>query len=202
MKIEGSQFVLRPYRAGDEASLVRHANNRDIWRNLADMFPHPYTMESAKEWVQLNVNHPIAHFSLAITIDDEVVGGIGVTAKDDVYSKTAEVGYWLSEDHWGRGIATEALGLIVEHAFNEFGLARLEAGVFAWNPKSGGVLENNVFTLKPGSRTEFSRTVNSSTSCSTRASHSAMFFHRIERLCYDSRLDHSRMRGRRSSCLN
>ncbi len=148
MIMEGSQFTLRPYRHGDETSLVRHANNRNVSRNLADLFPYPYTMESAKEWVALNVNNPITHLSLAIAIEDEVVGGIGLTAKDDVFAQTAEVGYWLSEEHWGRGIATEALGLVVQHAFNDLGLARLEAGVFAWNPKSARVLEKNGFTLE------------------------------------------------------
>jgi len=146
--IEGSQFTLRPYRAGDEAALIHHADNRNVWRNLADMFPHPYTMEAAEEWVRRNVSDPISHLSLAIAIEDEVVGGIGVMAKDDVYVRTAEVGYWLSEAHWGRGIATEAVGLVVEHAFSDLGLARLEAGVFAWNPASARVLEKNGFTLE------------------------------------------------------
>jgi RimJ/RimL family protein N-acetyltransferase len=148
MIIEGSQFTLRAYREGDEPSLVKHANNRNVWRNLADLFPHPYTIEAAKEWVQRNVNEPIPHATLAIAINDEVVGGIGLMAKDDVYARTAEVGYWLSEAHWGRGIATEAVGLIVRYAFDELNLARLEAGVFAWNPASARVLEKNGFTLE------------------------------------------------------
>ena len=148
MIIAGSQFMLRAYRVGDEPALVRHANNRNVWRNLADMFPHPYTPDAAREWVQRNVNDPIPHLSLAIAVDDEVVGGIGVMQKDDVYARTAEVGYWLSESYWGRGIATEALGLIVDHAFSNLGLARLEAGVFAWNPASARVLEKNGFTLE------------------------------------------------------
>lgn len=148
MIIEGSQFTLRPYRVGDETALVRHGNNRNVWRNLADMFPHPYTMKAAQDWVQRNVNDGIPHLSLAITVNDEVVGGIGVMAKDDVYSRTAELGYWLGVDYWGRGIATEAVELVVQHAFNVLKLARLEAGVFAWNPASARVLEKNGFILE------------------------------------------------------
>jgi len=148
MIIEGSRVTLRSYRVGDETALVRHADNRNVWRNLAEVFPHPYTMEAAREWIRRNLDNAVPHLSLAITIEDEVVGGIGVMAKDDVYVRTAEVGYWLSEDYWGRGIATEAVALVVEYAFGQLKLARLEAGVFAWNPASARVLEKNGFTLE------------------------------------------------------
>jgi RimJ/RimL family protein N-acetyltransferase len=148
MIIEGSQFILRPYRVGDEAALVRHADNWNVWRNLAEVFPHPYTMKAAKDWIQRNLDDAVPHLSLAITVDDEVVGGIGVMAKNDVYVRMGEVGYWLSEAYWGRGIATEAVGLVVRYAFDELKLARLEAGVFDWNPASARVLEKNGFTLE------------------------------------------------------
>jgi RimJ/RimL family protein N-acetyltransferase len=145
--IEGTRFVLRPHRPGDEASLARHANNRKIWRNLRDGFPHPYTLEAAKDWIRQSVEAPAPYLTSAIVVDDEVIGGIGLVAREDVYSHTAEVGYWLSEAYWGRGIATEAVCLIVRHAFDELHLARLEAGVFAWNPASARVLEKNGFRL-------------------------------------------------------
>jgi [ribosomal protein S5]-alanine N-acetyltransferase len=146
--ITGSQFKLRPFREGDEPALVRHADNRNVWRNLADLFPHPYTFEAAEAWVRLNIDTPIDHLSLAIAVDDEVVGAIGLTAKDDVHRKTAEIGYWLSEAYWGRGIASEAVGLIVEYGFQALDLARIEAAVFPWNPASARVLEKNGFAFE------------------------------------------------------
>ena len=79
--------------------------------------------------------------NFAIVVDGEAVGGVGLQLKSDVYRKTAEVGYWLGEAVWGRGVATAALRTITEYAFAHFDLCRLEAGVFAWNPASMRVLE-------------------------------------------------------------
>lgn len=105
-------------------------------------------MEAAVDWVRQTVEEPIPYLTHAIVADSEVIGGAGLIAKKDVYSRTAEVGYWLSEEYWGRGIATEAVGHIVRHAFDTLKLARLEAGVFAWNPASARVLEKNGFRLE------------------------------------------------------
>ncbi|MBI2826578.1 MAG: GNAT family N-acetyltransferase [Planctomycetia bacterium] len=147
MRIELPQGHLRPWRLDDADALVRHANNRHIWQNLRDAFPHPYTAEDADRWLPTAVgNNPPTSF--AIVIGDEPVGGIGIVPKDDVYRRSAELGYWLSEEHWGRGITTDAVRAIVDYAFATFDLCRLYAGVFDWNPASARVLEKAGFTFE------------------------------------------------------
>lgn len=148
IEIQGRNCILRPWRAGDEPSLVRHANNRKIWRNLRDLFPHPYTSEDARRWIALCLDAPEPPTNLAIAVEGEAAGGIGLVRQTDVARHTAEVGYWLGESLWGRGIATEALKLMVEYAFNTFDLVRLEAGVFEWNPASARVLEKAGFNFE------------------------------------------------------
>jgi [ribosomal protein S5]-alanine N-acetyltransferase len=85
------------------------------------------------------VESPVANF--AIVVSDEAIGGIGLTLGDDVFRRSAEIGYWLGEPFCGRGIATEAVGAVTEYAFQYFDVCRLEAGVFEWNPASMRVLE-------------------------------------------------------------
>lgn len=139
--------TLRPWRRGDETSLSRHANNRAVWRNLRDIFPHPYTVADARAWVRTaSVADPPTE--LAIDVDGEAVGGIGVQLKRDIHRRTAEIGYWLAEPLWNRGIATEAVRGMTDHAFAVFDLVRIEALVFEWNPASARVLEKAGYTLE------------------------------------------------------
>lgn len=147
MIMKGEGFVVRPWRPGDEAALVRHANSRAVWRNLLGGFPHPYRMEDAIWWVReaQAFRAPMEHF--AIEVNGEAAGGVGLKRLDDtVFLRTREMGYWLGEAHWGKGVMTRAVGLFAAYAFDAFNLARLEAGVFAWNPASARVLEKNDFT--------------------------------------------------------
>jgi len=135
-----SKSVLRAWKPGDEPSLVRHANSRAIWRNLRDAFPHPYTLADARLWIETaNPSEPITNF--AIVIDRAAVGGIGLVLKEDVFRRSAEIGYWLGEEFWGRGIVTEAVSAVTNYAFDTFDLCRVFAGVFEWNPASMRVLE-------------------------------------------------------------
>lgn len=138
-------FTLREWRKGDVESLVRHANNIKIWRNLHDAFPHPYTRADAEIWIQQTSLMPPGVI-YAIVVDGEAVGGIGITPMKYEHRRTAAIGYWLSESYWGRGIATEALRAMTELAFDTFDLARLEAFVFEWNIASTRVLEKAGYT--------------------------------------------------------
>lgn len=141
MHIECARFVLRPWRPGDEAALVRHANNRRVWRNLMDRFPHPYTARDADEWVARVQGEEGPPRSFAIVLDGEPIGGIGIERREDVSRRVAEIGYWLGESHWGNGYATEAVRELTRYAFATFDIDRLEAGVFGWNGASCRVLE-------------------------------------------------------------
>lgn len=157
MRLSTKQCIIRDWRRSDEASLLREANNHAVWRNVKDVFPHPYTAEDADRWFTLLENMDEAtHW--AIEIDGEAVGGIGVTLRQDVYAHSAEIGYWLGETYWGRGIATEAMRAVVPYAMKRYDLLRLEAPVFAWNPASARVLEKCGFAregvLRSGARKE------------------------------------------------
>src|SRR5688572_17091568 len=110
---------LRPFRSGDEADLVRHANNPNVAQHLRERFPQPYTWRAAEEWIAATKTES-PPLNLAITVDDRVVGGIGVMPGPDSRRVSAEVGYWLGESQWGRGIATAALALIMRYAFQTF----------------------------------------------------------------------------------
>src|SRR3989442_14576983 len=132
MELKLTRCTLRPWRVGDEASLVRNANNRRVWRNLSRL-PHPYTTADAHAWIaRASAQSPVTDF--AITVDGEAVGGIGVELGREVFHRSAEIGYWLGEAHWGRGIATEAVRALTEYAFGTFDLCRLQAGRFGGDP--------------------------------------------------------------------
>ncbi len=146
IEIRGDGFLLRPWRKGDEASLVECANNRKVWLNLTDRFPHPYTPGHAAEWIRGQRGRAADHF--AIDVDEQAIGAIGFERGFDVHARTATIGYWLGEAYWGRGIATAALQLVTDHAFANFELDRLEASVFEWNPASRRVLEKAGYELE------------------------------------------------------
>ena len=148
MELVGRKCVLRPLRAEDAASLAAHANNRNIWINVTDYFPHPYSLEDARNFIAIRLarENPVETF--AITVGAEPVGIIGTRAGVDVHRRTAEAGYWLAEPYWGRGIVTEALALVTQYAFQHFELDRIEAHVFGWNPASARVLEKVGYTFE------------------------------------------------------
>jgi RimJ/RimL family protein N-acetyltransferase len=138
---------VRSWEWRDRESLVRHANNRKVWINLRDRFPHPYTQADARNWLDMVVGiTPETNF--AIVLDDEAVGGVGFTVQNDVGYRSAEIGYWLGEEFWGRGIATEALKAVTEYAFANYDLCRLYAHVFDWNPASARVLEKACYQFE------------------------------------------------------
>jgi ribosomal-protein-alanine N-acetyltransferase len=132
--------ALRPWLPADIPSLVANANNRNVWRNLADVFPHPYTEEDAEEWLRVAGN-PGRNLIFAIERDGLAVGGIGARAGAGIFARTAHFGYWLGEGHWGRGLATAAGRAMLDYLAADARFVRLEAPVFEWNPASMRVLE-------------------------------------------------------------
>jgi len=141
MELQGTGFIIRGWKTGDEISLQKHADNPNISCFLLDRFPSPYTMEAAVWWVDGLIGQPEPLLNFAIAIDDQVIGGIGLEPREDVYRKTALLGYWLSEELWGKGIITEAVKLITQYAFEHLDIIRIQAGVLSKNPASMRVLE-------------------------------------------------------------
>ena len=138
---------VRSWRTSDADSLLRHANNRNIWLNLRDAFPHPYTKHDARAYIR-SVRDRTPETTFAIAVADEAVGSIGFVLRSDVERVSAEIGYWLAEPFWGRGITTEALMALTRHAINTHGLTRIYALPFAWNLASCRVLEKAGYTLE------------------------------------------------------
>ena len=140
VELELCRFVIRDWRPEDKSSLVKYANNRNIWINLRDRFPHPYTFSDAEQWIREATEvTTVTHF--AVVLEGSAIGGIGLELNTDVFRKSAEIGYWLGEPFWGRGIATEAVRAMTDYGFSNFDLCRIYAGVFEWNPASMRVLE-------------------------------------------------------------
>jgi RimJ/RimL family protein N-acetyltransferase len=147
ISLQGSRCVLRPWRAADVEALARHADNASIAQQLRDRFPHPYTRADAVAFIRLAASVP-EPTNLAIEVEREAVGGVGFMPGTDVERYSAEIGYWLGEPYWGRGIATEALVLATEHAFQSHNLLRLFALPFADNLASRRVLEKAGYTCE------------------------------------------------------
>jgi len=139
---------LREWKPADAASLARHADDRRIWRNLRDRFPHPYAQADAEAFIALALAmEPVTFF--AITVEDDAVGGIGYTLHEDVERVSAEIGYWLGVAHWGQGIVTSAVAAVTRLAFSRHeGLRRIYAVPFAWSVASTRVLEKAGYRLE------------------------------------------------------
>lgn len=147
MNIVCPHCTLRPWRQTDLPSLVQHANNRRVASSLRDIFPHPYTEEDAKAWLTY-ATAQTETVDFAIEVEGQAASGIGYTRGSDVARFSAEIGYWLGEAFWNRGIATEAVCAFADHAFNELRLLRLYAPPFANNLGSIRVLERAGFVCE------------------------------------------------------
>ena len=147
MILRTRQANLRPWEAEDAATLAHYANNIKIARNLRDGFPHPYSIENAQFYIK-SVTDAHQNLIFAIEVDKKPVGSIGIFPKTDIYRRNAEIGYWLAEDYWGRGIATEVVEKMATYCFAHTEVHRLYANVFEPNMASKRVLEKCGFTLE------------------------------------------------------
>lgn len=145
MRLEFEHGVIRQWSPADKTRLVELADNRNIWRNMADRFPHPYTASDADEWFNY-VSRMRTPTHWAIEIEGCAAGAVGIEIRRGMYRLSAGLGYWLGEPYWGRGVVTAAVRALVPALFERFDLARLEARVFEWNRASARVLEKAGFT--------------------------------------------------------
>lgn len=145
MEIIFEGIALRPWSFKDASQLAAIANNKNIADNLRDGFPFPYSLSDAHKWLNsvIPVNYPPKFF--AILSDNHLTGSIGIVTKDDIYRKNVEIGYFLAEEFWGRGIITKAIKAITAYAFSRFDIVRVYAEPYADNPASRRALENAGF---------------------------------------------------------
>ncbi len=145
MQIE-KKFKLREWQFSDASDLAENANNIHIWNNVRDYFPHPYSKKDGEEFIRMVLDRPQPAIDFTIEIEGKAAGGIGIVLNSDVERITVEIGYWLGERHWGKGIMTEAVKEMVEYAFNNFPIRKIYAPVFEFNKASQKVLEKAGFT--------------------------------------------------------
>ena len=136
--------VLRKLKKKDAPQLAKLANNKKIADNLRDLFPHPYTIKDA-EWFVDFVHTESPYQRWAIECDGHLCGVIGLHKKEDVYRRNLELGYWLGEEYWGKGIGTVAVQKAIDIGFGDEHCHRIYASVFAFNAASYKVLLKNGF---------------------------------------------------------
>jgi RimJ/RimL family protein N-acetyltransferase len=147
MHLALAKCIVRSWREEDALHLPAHANNRRIWINLRDLFPYPFTLTDADAFVRYaRERQPETLF--AIEVEGRAAGGIGYIVRDDIERVSAEIGYWLSEVYWNRGIATEALRAMTRYAIRRHGLTRVYAVPFASNVASCRVLDKAGYALE------------------------------------------------------
>lgn len=140
-------FLLRPWRMEDLDSLVLFANNNNIAKFMTDMFPHPYTIDKGREFIEYASRSNPPNI-LAIEIEGRAAGGIGIHPQSDIQRKNAELGYWLAEPYWGKGVITKAVLQMVDYGFKNWDINRIYARPFGTNIASQKVLEKAGFTLE------------------------------------------------------
>lgn len=140
-------YQLRDWQIEDAKGLAKHANNFKIAEFMTNGFPYPYSDEDAERFVKMAIEHPTSIFK-AIDVGGEAVGGIGIHPQDDIYEKNAELGYWLSEQHWRKGIMTAAIREMLCFGFSKLAINRIFAISFGSNEGSKKVLVKAGFQLE------------------------------------------------------
>lgn len=143
------EFILREWRPEDAEAVAKAADNPAIAKNLRNTFPSPYTIEDARWYIgDCIAKEGRGQITRAIVVDGIAVGSIGIFVKDDVYEKSAELGYWLSESCWRQGIMSQAVRMLCREAFSVFDIVRIYAEPFEYNAASRSVLEKAGFTYE------------------------------------------------------
>jgi ribosomal-protein-alanine N-acetyltransferase len=144
---EIGEYRIRDWQMEDAASIARYANNRKIWLNLRDAFPNPYGLQDAETFLA-GVIEASPKTVFAIATELEAIGSIGLKPGKDVHRFTAEMGYWLAEPFWGKGIMTEAVKSLTAYAIGDLKLHRIFAEPYTTNPASARVLEKAGFACE------------------------------------------------------
>lgn len=146
--LQGNGFFLRPWRIADAESLATNADNRNVWTNLRARFPRPYTAAVARTWIARCIGGRERGLQLAIDVGGLAVGGLSVDLVTANAPRTGELGYWVGEAYWRRGIAGEAVRLASPLAFQRLALDRLRATVRSSNEPSLRILEREGFAVQ------------------------------------------------------
>lgn len=137
---------IREWCLEDAADLAEMLNNKNIMNNLRDGLPYPYTKKDAEEYITaMLAADKTKTFAFAITVNDRCVGSIGVFRCENIHFRTAEMGYYIGEPYWGKGIGTSAVKQVCSYIFEHTDIIRIFAEPFAYNTASCRVLEKAGF---------------------------------------------------------
>ena len=140
------EISIRDWRINDKAALAENLNNLNVLNNLRDGLPYPYTEQDAEEFIRAMLSSDKNNtFAFAITLDDKVIGSIGVFRQDNIHSHTAEMGYYIGEAYWGNGYATSAIKQVCRYVFEHTDIIRIFAEPFSHNIASCRALEKAGF---------------------------------------------------------
>ncbi|CAA7194796.1 GNAT family N-acetyltransferase [Chryseobacterium potabilaquae] len=137
-------IILRKLSVHDTEVLSTLANNRNIWNNMRDIFPHPYTIDDAKNFIAM-VSKEDLQLTFGIDFNNQLVGVISFIKQPDVYRKSIEIGFWIGEEYWKKGITSTSIKKMIDYAENSLDVNRIFANVFEHNIASMKVLKNNGF---------------------------------------------------------
>lgn len=154
LPLAGDACRVRPWSLDDLEPLVRHANNKRVSMQLRDVFPFPYGVDDGRRFLAA-ATAEVPPTALAIEVDGEAAGGVGIIPGSGNERRTAEIGYWLGEACWGRGIGPEAVRLMRQYSVETFDLVRLQAFVITTNTRSRRTLEKAGFVLEGHMRKSF-----------------------------------------------
>ena len=137
---------IRKWKLSDAANLAAALSNKKVQDNLRDGLPYPYTEQDGIDFISAMLSADKNDtFAFAVTIDDKAIGSIGVFRQINIHRLTAELGYYIAEEYWGKGIMTEAVKQICEYVFSMSDIIRIYAEPFAYNTASCRVLEKSGF---------------------------------------------------------
>lgn len=137
---------IRKWALADAEDLAAALSNKKVQDNLRDGLPYPYTERDGADFISAILSADENEtFAFAITADGRVVGSIGVFRQGNIHRRTAELGYYLAEEYWGKGIMTEAVRQVCEYVFEKSDILRIYAEPFAYNTASCRVLEKAGF---------------------------------------------------------
>jgi ribosomal-protein-alanine N-acetyltransferase len=142
--------IIRPYHLSDAEELARIANNPTVGRYMRNHFPSPYTIDDANFWINFNITaSPVYNFCIAHPESNKIMGSIGLIPGEDVHCRSAELGYWIGEEYWGKGIVTEAVKGFVDWTYANFPqMERLHSDIFEDNKASIAVVERAGFLFE------------------------------------------------------
>lgn len=137
---------IRKWRLEDAKDLALALSNKKVQDNLRDGLPFPYTEQDGKDYISAMLAADENNtFAFAITTDSKVIGSIGAFRQENIHLKTAELGYYIAEEYWGKGIMTEAVNQLCEYVFSNSDIIRIYAEPFSYNIGSCRVLEKAGF---------------------------------------------------------